>query len=162
MGIENPGRRRQDRAKARQLRFQGLRLVGAEAFQVVDAVGLGLGQQAVQGIDFVRRGGDDQLADALKGNAVGLAIVIERVAAGPAQFPLEAAFGVIDTGVDDFRIARTDTGADGVFGFQHDDLVPGHGHSARQGQADNAGADDDGIHSVGHGRRVLLRHIPGR
>ena len=45
--------------------------------------------------------------------------------------------------------------ADGVRGFQHDDLAPGNGEFARDGEPDNACADNCAIHLFSH--NVLFR-----
>src|SRR5690606_12127669 len=130
---------------------------GVQPAQVVHAVGGRRRADAVQGADLFFPGGDDELAAARVGYAVGCAVVVQGLAALDAQPGLERAARVVETGVDDFAVARAGGGADGGFGFQRQGFQPGQGAGARHGQADDAGADDDAVDAIRHG--VFLSNV---
>ena len=115
-------------------------------------------------------GGDDEFAAGVRGDAVGGAIGVEGSAAGGAEAGAGAAWCVIEAGMNDFAVAGGCAGADGVGRFQHQDGEAGLGEGAGAGQADDAGAGDDGVDIGGHGvgvrgrdglaRRCILRGPP--
>ena len=80
-------------------------------------------------------GRDDQLATPIVVHTVARAVVIERVLAGDAEPRLEAVLRIIDSGVNDLRVARAGLGADGVPALDDDDLASRHGEAARDGAA---------------------------
>ena len=75
---------------------------------------------------------------------------VHQVPATDTGPSLQAILGIVDAGMDDLAMAGTDTGADGVRGLKHDDLAPGAGKGAGDGQADDPGADDRAIDILCH------------
>src|SRR5206468_569597 len=79
--------------------------------------------------------------------AVRDAVLVEQPLSLHAARRLEAAFRVIDSRVNDFRIARAGVRADRILGFQDDDFAARRGEGARHREADHARADDDGLYA---------------
>ena len=118
--------------------------------QIVDAVDLGLFPVFLQAVELRLVAGDDHLADALVVDVMLGAVAVERFFAGDAQLRLHRAGRIIDAGVDDFGIARAGMGAECVLGFEDHHFATGLRESARDGEADDAGADDCAVDSFCH------------
>ena len=118
-----------------------------EHAQIVDAVGFGLRLVFLETRDFAFVAGDDHLADALMFDVVFCAILVKRFAARHAQFRLHRTGSVINASVNDFRVARTGVGAEGIFSFENDDFAPVAGKLARYGETHHASADYGAIQS---------------
>ncbi len=80
-----------------------------------------------------------------RGDAARLAIGVELFAAFDAGARLQAVFRVVETRVDHPAIVRRSLRADGLFGFQHENLAPHRGQSAGDREAQHSGADDQGL-----------------
>lgn len=154
VAVDDAGRGREQGGRAVQGRFERLRLAGRERLQVVHAIGGGAGGDAFEAGGFVVRGGDDELAQTLVADAARRAVLIEQVLAAHAQAGLQAAGRIVDAGMDDFGVARAGAGADGFGGFGHQHFAARQGQGAGDGQADDAGADDDAIDIRIHGVQV--------
>ena len=113
--------------------------------EIGHAIGSSLCQDFVQLSNLRRRSGDDQLAAALVADAMIGAIGVELLPARHAQPRLERALGIVDAGVNDFRIARTGVRAYGAFGLKHNDFAPGHGKGTGHGKTHHPGANDNGV-----------------
>jgi hypothetical protein len=50
---------------------------------------------------------------------------------------------IIDTGMNDFAVARTDPGANPALAFDDDHFPPGSSERSRDGETDDARADDE-------------------
>jgi hypothetical protein len=112
------------RSDAAQRRLQGLCLRGIEPLQRVvrsrEAVGLGALGDLPQRVPLRGLCGDNQLAQALVGDAAFSAISIEHAAPFHAASRLERARRVVHAGVDDFAVTRRGAGADRVLALEHD------------------------------------------
>ena len=161
MAVDDAGRGRQQGGAGLQVRLQGLDRVGAEPFQIADAVRLGQRLDLLQGRDLVRRAGDDQLAQTLMGNAAAGAIGIELFAAGKAQPRFQASGRIIDPGMNDFAVARGDFAAEGRILLQDQDLAARQAERAGNCQADDSSADDDGLDRFRHGSGTWAAAVAG-
>lgn len=115
---------------------------------VGDAVGLGMCLDGGELGHLLRPRRDDQLAAIAMRDAAAAAVVVELVLAGDAELRHQAAGGIIDAGMDHLTVARGGDGADGVGSFQHDDFAARFRQSAGDGEANDAGADDDAFNPV--------------
>ncbi len=171
VAVDHPGRGREVGRHATQLRLERARLGGGERPQVGHPVRLGLPTDRVQLRELVLGGGHEQLAAAPVGDAALVAVAVERVLARDAEARLERAGRVVDAGVDDLGVARAGLGADRVGGLQDHYLPAGEREGARHGQADDTGADYDGVqaihpclaHRIGHGSAMVCAEeaLPG-
>ena len=114
----------------------------AEPDEIGDAVGLGLGFERGELVDLARVHRHQELAASLVGNAELLAERVQHRFAVDAEPRLVEPRRIVDAGVDDFAVARTDPRADPAFAFDDDHLPPGAGERPRDGEADDARADD--------------------
>ena len=110
------------------------------------SAGRGLDLAQFRRLTSARR--DDELAQAVMIDRTVAAIGIETVAPRDAQPCLQACRRIIDSGMNDFRIARTRLRANATGGFDDVDLTPGERQSARDRETDDASADDGAVHSI--------------
>nr|ART90431.1 hypothetical protein [uncultured bacterium] len=106
-------------------------------------------------INVRRFGRHDQLADSMMLDAVRAAVVVQHAPARDAAACLECARRVVHAGMDHLAVARRRAGADGIGALQDQQLAGLRREPARNREADDAGADDDGVDALGHG---LLRY----
>ena len=105
-------------------------------------------------LDHLRwRGRHDEFAATPVRHIACLAIGVQHGLAFHAQLRLERARGIVNTGVDDFAVARAGLGANGIASFEHQHLAPSQGQLTGHGQPDDAGTDHYTIDTV-----CLLRH----
>ncbi|MCY1425539.1 hypothetical protein D9M71_413280 [compost metagenome] len=127
-----------------------MRLAGIQPLQVIDAIAPALLQQTLQRRVLLLVGGHDQLAEALIADATFVAECVEALLALHAQLSLEAAAGVIDTGVDHFGIARTDALANPSAGLDQDHFATAHGQGPGHRQAHYPGPDHHAVDINAH------------
>ena len=152
VGVENAGRRRVQRRDAMQCRLHHPRRGAIQPADVLDPVAPGPVLEGAQRRQFDFAGGDDELAAAFMADAVPRQVVVEALAAAATEPRLQAVRRVVDPGVDDFGIARTDLAAEGGVGLDDDHLATGPGQAAGDRQADDPGADDDTLDPFSHVR----------
>ena len=145
--IDNAGLRRMQRRGAGQLRLERHRRLRAQHHQPFDIVDLALRGDCLDLGGLLRIGSDDELAALLVRHAVRGAEGVEQPAAIDTVSRAQRPGRVIHAAMNDLAVARGDAGADGVFGFRHDDVVASHGDGARHGQTDDAGADNQYLHA---------------
>ena len=141
MAVHDAGLRRVQGGVDAQRRLHSAHGIAGQQGQV-NAVGCGLRPDRLQAERFRRLAGDDQLADLLYRHAVGRAVLIQRDPPGDAEPGLEAAGGIVDTGMHDLAVARGGDGADPTGRFQHQDVAPGAGQRPGHGEADHAGTQN--------------------
>src|SRR2546422_212134 len=147
VAVDDAGRGRVERGDAVQLGLERERLLARHPHHVGDAIGVRLSLDFLQLRQLFLVAGDDQLAAAPVRDAVRDAVLVEQPLSLHAARRLEAAFRVIDSRVNDFRIARAGVRADRILGLQDDDFAARRGEGARHREADHARADDDGLYA---------------
>ena len=150
VGIDNPRRRRQERARASHHRLQLPCLIGCQVLEIIHAVAPCTFPELRQCRKLRSVSGDNQLADARMGNTVLFTESVQRVLSLHAETRLETVFLVVDPGMDDAGVARADAGADVSLGFQHHDLASPGRERAGHRQPHDAGTDDDALNAL-HG-----------
>src|SRR5690606_3912357 len=93
----------------------------------------------------------EQFGDPLVRDTVLGTEFIELRLARDAQLRAQRARRIVDAGVDDLAVARARLRADDVVLLEHHDLAPAHGQSPRDGEADDARADDNSFDISCHG-----------
>ena len=93
------------RREAPHLRFQSAGFVARQPSQVIDAVGARALLDAAQHLDFLGVGRHHQLPTAQVLDPMLFQIAIEKVSPASAQARLQAAEGIVEAGMNDFRIA---------------------------------------------------------
>ena len=91
-----------------------------------------------------------QLAAAAVGDALRRAERIQQAPAFEAELRLQAIGRRVQAGVNDLAVARTGDAADRGLGFDDHHLAAGRRQGAGDGQADDAGADDEGVYVLIH------------
>src|SRR5579862_10421 len=94
---------------------------------------------------FACRRCNDQLSAIAVWNALLAAIPVEGLLAADAHLRHQAAGAVIDSGVDDFAVARGSDGADSFGRLQHDHLAAALSQLPRHGKADHSRPDNDAL-----------------
>jgi hypothetical protein len=127
-----------------------------------DAVGQGAALQFAEldGLGLATR--DDELAALVVGEPLLLAVRLEEPDALAGQGRLGGAGGVVDAGVDDAGVAAGLVLGDLVFLLEDGHGVARGGQLARDGEPDDAGADDSDVLGFGHNHEnrtaaVLIR-----
>ena len=143
VGVDDPGRGRQQRALRVERGLERARLRAAQPDEIGHAVGLGLGFERGELADFSLVHRHQELAASLVGHAELLGERVEHRLALDAEPRLVEPGRIIDAGMDDFAIARTHTLADSAFALDDDDLAPGERERTRHGEPDDARADDE-------------------
>ena len=141
VAVDDARRRRQVGGDAGHLRLERSHVVGGEPLEIVDAIHRRIGGDGLQLADLIFACGDEELAATSMRHAVLGAEAVELLLAGDAQLGAQAAGRVIDAGVDNFRAARACLRADAVMALEQHDALPFAGQCARNGEADDAGAD---------------------
>ena len=128
---------------ATQRGLERARLLAAQPDEIGDAVGLGLGFERSEFVDLacVRR--HQELAASLVRNAELSAKRVQHRFAVDAEPRLVEPRRIIDAGVDDFAVARTDARANSALALDDDHLPPGPSERPRNGKADDPRADDE-------------------
>ncbi len=150
MAVDDAGRGRDEAADRGERRLDPAQLVGADIFEIADAVGHRAGADAVEQGELAFLASDDQLAEPLVRHAALGAIGVEHLAPGDAGARLETALRIIDAGMDDLAVARRSLEADAVFALQHHDLDAGARQRPRHREPDHPGADDDAFDVFSH------------
>ena len=119
------------------------RVLAAEPHEIRDSVGLGLSLKRGELVDLacVRR--HQELAASLVRDAELLAKRIQHRFAFDAEPRFDEPRRIVDAGMDDLAVARTHPGPDPAFAFDDDHLPPRAGERARNGETNDAGADDE-------------------
>ncbi|MBN9262792.1 MAG: glutamine-hydrolyzing GMP synthase [Hyphomicrobium sp.] len=128
----------------------GARLIAHEWLKVRHAIadrGL-LDGLELRNLCFIRC--NEKLGNALVGDAVLVAELVELRLAIDAQLGAQRARRIIDARVNDLAVARAGLGADDVVLLEDHHLAPGHGECACNGEADDAGADDNRFNISSH------------
>jgi hypothetical protein len=154
MAVDDPGDRREQRGFGIERRLERACLRAAQPAQSFDAVGERARFDRPKRLDLRGARGDDELAAAPVADAVRFAVRIEQPPPRDAQRRLQRAGRVVEAGVDDLAVARARAVADAVGRLDDDRLAPRERERARTGEADGAGADDDGIDAL---HRVSVR-----
>ena len=123
------------------------RLVAADQPRIGNAIGQRLRMQRFERCDLALLHRHDELAAAPVRHAMRFAIGIQRLAPFDAQPRFQRAARVVQPGVDDLAVARAGARADAFGLVDDDDLMAGLRELARDGQADDARADDEGINA---------------
>ena len=116
---------------------------GAEPDEIGDAVGVGLGFKRRELVDLRRVHRNEELAASLVRDAEFLAKRVQHRFAVDAKPRFVEGRRIIDSGVDNFAVARTDPYANPALALDHDHLAPCPRERPRNGKPDNAGADDE-------------------
>ena len=145
MAVDDAGRRRQQRPISDQRGFERARLLAAEPNEIVDAVGLGLGFKRGELVDLARVHRHQELAASLVRYAELLAERVQHRLAVDAEPRFDEPRRIVDAGMDDFAVARTDAPADPAIGFDDDHLAPSASERPRDGKTDHARADDKAL-----------------
>src|SRR5260221_4240218 len=161
MAVDDPGRGRDEAAERGERRLDPAKRVGAEEFEILDAVRRRLGADALEQAELALLAGDDELAQPFVRHAALGAIGVEHLAAGDAGARLETTPRIIDAGMDDLAVARGGLEADAVFALQHHHLDAGARQRPRHREPDHPGADDDAFDRFRHGYilRETRRHL---
>jgi hypothetical protein len=75
-------------------------------------------------------------------------VAVQQIAAGKAQPRFERVRCVVDSGVDDFAVARTGVHAEPAFALENHDLPAAPRQRPCHGKSYDAGADHDAIDIV--------------
>ena len=105
------------------------------------------GPDIVQGAHLIRVHRDDEFSNPVVRDPVVRAILVKRLLAVNAQPGFQAVLRVIDSGVDDFAIARTRFRADGVLTFQDDHFTPAHRQFTCNRESDDTRTDNDALYA---------------
>ena len=143
--VDDPGRRRQQRAAAPQVGLQRHRLGGAQHPHALDPVGLRPLLDARQHRVFPRIGRHDQLAAVAKRHSLLGAELIQRPPPGDAEPGHQTARRIVDPGMDHLAVARRGLAADALGRLQDDDLTPRHRQRPSHRQAHHPGTHHDAI-----------------
>src|ERR1700722_18112170 len=143
VAVDNAGRGRQQRTLHGQRGLESARLLAAEPDEIGDPVGLGLGFKRGELVDLspVRR--HQELAASLVRNAELLAECVQHRFAVDAEPRLVEPWRIIDPGMDDFAVARTNPGANSALLFDDDHLPPSPSERPRHGEPDDTRSDDE-------------------
>ena len=147
VAVDDAGRGRVQRGDAAQLGLERERLLARHPHHVGDAIGVRLPLDFLQLRQLFFVGGDDQLAAAPVRDAVRDAVLVKKPVSLHAARRLEAALRVIDSRMDDFRVARAGVRADRILALQDDDFAARRSQGARHREADHARADDDRLYA---------------
>ena len=154
MAVDDPGRRREQRARAGQRRLQRRRLARKQRRSSTPLASARAWMTRSRSASS-SAGGHDQLAAVPVRDAALAAIGVERVLAGRRRSrAIRLPARVIDAGVDHLAVARGGLGADPVGRIQHQHLAPGQRQRPGDGKADHPGADDNALHLV-HSRTLI-------
>ena len=146
VAVDDAGLRRAHGDEAGELRLQPPGRRAVDEVDALDAVDLRLLEDAFEPRDLALVGGDDELAAFAVRHAVRGAKVVQHPPPARAVIGALRAGRIIEPGVDHLAVARGRAGADGVGGLRDDHLMPGQRRRARDGEADDAGADDEDLH----------------
>ena len=139
--VDDAGFRRPERGEAGQIRLPRPRLRRADARHAFDAIHHSFGEDAVQPLHLSLRVGDDELAAFPCGDPMRGAPVIETPAPLHAHPRLQAAFRVIDPGMDHFGIAGRGFRPERPRRLKDHHLATRRRQRPRDGQSDHPGAD---------------------
>jgi hypothetical protein len=151
MTVDDAGRGGQKSALAGQRRLKLQCLGAGDPSQVVDPVGQRLVLDPGQRFDLLEGCRDDQLAKTLVGHVARGAEVVETLLPLDTGARLQAVPGIIDAGMDHLAVAGACLRTDEAMALDHHHFVTGSGECPGAGQADNAGADNDGF-NICHAR----------
>ena len=126
-----------------QLGFERARVLAAEPYEIADSIGLGLSLKRGEPVDLSWVHRDQKLAASLVRNAELLAECVKHCFAVDAEPRLVEPCRIIDAGMDDFAIARTDPGANPALAFDDDHFPPGESERSRDGKTDDTRPDDE-------------------
>ena len=143
MAVDDAGRGRQQRTLRDQCGLERARLLAAEPREIGDSISLCLGFERSELVNLSRVHRHQELAATLVGNSELLAKRIQHRFALDAEPRLVEPRRIIDAGVDDFAVARTDPRADPGLFFDDDRLPPGPSERPRNGKTNDARADDE-------------------
>ena len=143
VGVDDPGRGRQQRPLSLERGLERARLLAGEPDEIGDAVGVGLGLERRELVDLAGVHRHEQLAASLVGNAERLAERVQHRLAVDAEPGLHEPRRIIDAGMDDFAVARADSRADPALALDDDHLAPGAREGPRHGKPDHPSADDE-------------------
>ena len=139
---------------ARQLldaRLETVQLFRVDSFEIEHAVlaTLALQRFELAGLRVVDC--DDDFAATLVVDRSRFAIRVELYLACDTEACLERARRVVHARVDDLGVSRGDLLADARMSLEHEHLAAGERECARNGEPDDAGADDDAFDGFAHG-----------
>ena len=143
--VEDAGIWRMQGGDGAQGRLAAGQLGAVQCRQFGQAARLGIGLQAFQFAEFLRRNGHQQLADTPVADLMLRAPGVQALAAFPAEFGLERAGRVVEAGMDDFGVAAGGVAADQAFALQDQDAPARLCQSGGAGQAKGAGAYDEDV-----------------
>ena len=121
------------------VRFDAKQAIAVEQGDVGDAVGQGTVMDSVKTFDFCVVGGDDDLAAFVKGDVVFGGEVGQEGNASATECGFEAAWFVVEAGVDDSGVVAGLVGGRVVFLFEEGDVG---GVAADEDLASDCGSDD--------------------
>ena len=126
-----------------QLGFERARVLAAEPYEIADSIGLGLSLKRGEPVDLSWVHRDQKLAASLVRNAELLAECVQHRFAVDAEPRLVEPWRIIDPGMDDFAVARTNPGANSALLFDDDHLPPSPSERPRHGEPDDTRSDDE-------------------
>ena len=162
VAVDDAGRGRQQRPLRDQRGLERARLLAAEPDEIGDAVGLGLGFERGELVDLSRVHRHQELAASLVRNAELLAERVQHRFAVDAEPRLVEPRRIIDAGMDDFAVARTDARANPALAFDDDHFPPGPSERPRDGETDDARADDETLDQFHPSTLCSRRSVPRR
>jgi hypothetical protein len=139
-------------------------LIGPDPAQPRDAVGSSSALELVQPLQLGAVGGDDDLAAALAGQALALAVLVHLVGPLHAQPSLQRAGDVVDAGVDHARVVPRLVDGELRLALEHADARAGTASQQLAGdrEAEDAAADHGDVAAVGSlAHRRVIRGRPG-
>ena len=145
VAVEDAGLGREQRADALQRRLHRARLLRAQEAQPLHAIDAALFGDGCNGGKLGIVAGDDQLAAFAMRHAMRGAEFIEAATALDAELRLGAAGGIIESAMDHLAVARGRARADDRLGLERGDGAPGQRQRPGDREADDAGADYDGV-----------------
>jgi hypothetical protein len=143
VGVDDAGRGRQQRTLRDQRGLERARLLAAEPDEIGDTVGLGLGFRRGELADLFRVHRHQELPASLVRDAELPAKLVQHRIAVDAEPRLVEPRRIIDAGMDDFAVARTDAGANRILAFDDDHLSRGPSERPRHGKTDDVRADHE-------------------
>ena len=148
VNVDDAGRRREQRARAIDLRLELTSLLRIEAHQILYPVAPRSLDECFHRIDLFVLGGDHKLAGPGMRDPVARTEVIQRMLARHTHPRLQAAVEVVQTGVDDAGVARAHLRADDLVSFEDDHLATAQCQRARDRKPDDSGANHDAFNAV--------------
>jgi hypothetical protein len=134
------------------------RIGACEPDEVGYIIGSRGGGNAFEDSSLALGAGDNELPTLAVLNAAIATELIEELAPSETKPGFERSRRVVDAGVNNLAVARTDAGAGLCFSFQDDRFQTASCQAARDGQAHDPGTDHYAVHCIDHATNRLLKY----